>query len=197
MTGAVRAVGTLTLLCVCATGGAAPRATLVILPPEIEGGDAKTQAAAELLCDRLAEKLAKTPGVKVVDRTQIDRVLAERKLATPPAGAALSYDAMVRVRLDAAGPVPKLTLSVVDLSMGNVAAAKTYPWTRPEAPKRLADMAGLCASAAKAVAARPDGRLKVRLVPLVIADKVARLDPLADRLFRAFEQGVVRSKARY
>ncbi len=192
MIGAARAIGTLALLCVCATGGAAPRATLVILPPEIKGGDAKTPAAAELLCDRLAGKLGGIDGVKVVDRTQIDRVLAERKLTSRPAGPALSYDAMVRVRLDAAGPVWKLTLSVVDLSMGNVAAAKTYPWAGPEDPKVLADMAGLCASAVKAVATRPAGTIKVRIVTL-IPDRVARLEPLRKRLQQTFESALTRS----
>ncbi len=174
-----------------ACAAAAEPTTLVIPPPHVTGGGAETRAAAALLCDRLAGALGKADGVKVVDRTQIDRVLAERKLEPAPT-AALAWDAMVRVEVDADRPAPRLRVTVIDLSMGNVAGSKEYLWRAARPEEHLADVVAVCAAAAKAAADGPGGRLKVRVVDPVVGHLFSRLDPLADRLKAAFEQAVIR-----
>jgi hypothetical protein len=89
-TGAVVAVLALTLgVLLC--GGAAPAApagqaqvAIVVLGPRfVSGGSGEAMAAAELACDRLARELEKNASLRVVDRTQLDRILNERRLVGP------------------------------------------------------------------------------------------------------------------
>ena len=154
LTGAGKAAG----LESAAESRAAP-VTIVILPPDVKAEDAETRVAAELLCDRLAEGLGDIAGIRVVDRTQIDRVLAEHTLASKPAGPVLAYDAMVRVSVDALAPLPRVRLSVIDLSHGNVIGPTEQHWHMEMSPEALSEMVEACAVAAKALAAEPDGRL--------------------------------------
>ncbi|KKL82817.1 hypothetical protein LCGC14_1980980 [marine sediment metagenome] len=188
-----RAATVLVLLSVCAQGAAGPSATVVILPPHVKAGDAQLHAAAEMLCDRLAEKLTRAAGVRVVDRTQLRRVLAEHKQSPLPPRPILSYDAMVRVAADNSGPVPRVEVALIDLSMGNVIGSKQYAWAGRMDEKLVAAMAELCTSAARMAAGRQDGRIKVRLVSPLIGDNIVRLEPLAARLERAFGAALARS----
>ena len=106
---------------------AATIALLVTLVCEAAESEPDDSVAADLSCGRLEAELAKDPGLRVVDRSQINRVLAE-----PTAGAvekpAWAYDAMARVSIDRLQADPAVVLSVVDLSNGNLAGA-----ARPEA----------------------------------------------------------------
>ena len=52
--------------------------SVVVVPPVVSGNEASRQAAAAMLSDRLAEHLGAMASARVVDRTQIDRVLRER-----------------------------------------------------------------------------------------------------------------------
>ena len=168
-------------------------ATLVILPPQVKAADAKSVQAAELVCDRLAERIGGLPGVKVVNRKEIELVLAERQLAKRPVGPALSYDVMVRLVVDLKGSTPQVQLSVVGLTMGNLAATKSYPWKEALSAKGQAAMADVCASSARSVVAAPAPKLKVRIVGTTVVDRAVRLAPLGGRLERTFEQLLTRS----
>ena len=88
----------------CATPLAADEmATVVILPPRVLDDDVKSQQQADLFCDRLAQALEKTKGVTVVDRSVIDKILAEHELMGEQRPV-LSYDVMVRVTAETVGP---------------------------------------------------------------------------------------------
>ncbi|HUU21069.1 MAG TPA: hypothetical protein VM389_00910, partial [Phycisphaerae bacterium] len=93
---------------------AAEPATVVVLPPRVNGADTGTADAARLLCDRLAQRIGQSPDVKVVDRAELERIVAERRLETAPRPV-LSFDAMVRVSADTSGPLPRVSLAVIDL----------------------------------------------------------------------------------
>ncbi|HET6430379.1 MAG TPA: hypothetical protein VFJ30_18335 [Phycisphaerae bacterium] len=171
---------------------AAEPATVVVLPPRVNGAETETAAAAQLLCDRLAQRIGQSPDVKVVDRAELERIVAERRLETAPRPV-LSFDAMVRVSADTSGPLPRVSLAVIDLSLGNVAASESYPWRKGRPDEPVEDMARLCVSAARTLAAAPKGGLKVRLIPPVVPYRAERLEPLAERLMEAFAQAVDRS----
>ena len=66
----------LLLLAIGQPSGAAAPATIVILPPHVKGGDAKTRAAAELLCDRLAMEGTKAGAVKAAKAGAVFQVIA-------------------------------------------------------------------------------------------------------------------------
>ncbi len=99
--------------------------TVVVLSPHgTTALDDKTAVAAELLCDQLTEELARDPSLRVVDRSQIDRVLAEQAIGDN-VQPVLAYDAMVRIVVDPLQAEPAVTLRVVDLSSGNIAGARS------------------------------------------------------------------------
>ena len=82
---------------------AAPAAapSVLLLPPRLppQAGRA-ARAEADAACDRLAQDLAAAGLARVVDRTQIDRVLQERNLRPELPRPMLSYDAMIRLEAD-------------------------------------------------------------------------------------------------
>jgi hypothetical protein len=117
--------------------------TVVVLPPVQSTMPEGTVAAAELFCDQLAEELAKDATLRVVDRTQIDRVLMERASGTV-AKPALAYDALVRVNIDPLLANPAVVLPVVDLSTGNLSEAHEWPRTTEVPSGQLREMAQTC-----------------------------------------------------
>lgn len=172
------------------------RPTLVILPPTIAGEESQ-RSRIELLCDRLAERLGKgapgLPDVAVVDRSQIDRVLAEQGAAAQ-LKPVLAYDAMLRVELDRGSKPPQVRLTIIDLSLGNVAASKSYALGKIDQGAELDDMARLCRSALAATTTRPAAAgLKVRFVHAVVVGQVPRLQPLAEQLDETFGAALARS----
>ncbi|MDY0165015.1 MAG: hypothetical protein RBS80_00640 [Thermoguttaceae bacterium] len=160
--------------------------TVVVLPPPqlLEPNDS---AAADLFCGRLEAELAKDPGLRVVDRSQIDRVLAERATGAVKKPA-LAYDAMVRVSIDRLQAKPAVVLSVVDLSNGNLAGSRQWPWA-PEMPDAvLREMAGACKQLAIDAVAASRGRLKVRFLGVSTPDGMSRLEPMRAHLQEILER---------
>jgi len=161
--------------------------TVVILPPR------EQTAALLLLCDRLAEALGETRSIRVVDRTQLDRILQERKTAAQPMKAMLAYDLMVRVRVDFLRPAPKLAIELIDLSTGNVVASRQYDRRAKPDKNQLADMAKLCRAAAEKLPRPGSRRLRVRLLGVANVGHSPRLQPMAAHLANIIEQTVSRS----
>lgn len=98
-----------------ASAGESPVAIVVLSPRFVSGGGGNATAAAQLACDRLVRELEKNASLRVVDRTQLDRVLTERQLAPGRAGTIISYDIMARLGVDAVRPMPRARLTLVDL----------------------------------------------------------------------------------
>ncbi len=165
--------------------------TVVILPPGLPTGSTpETRVAAELLCDRLAEVIDQTRAARVVDRAQLDRVLRERELAADPSKAMLSYDAMVRVRVDATCLVPKVRLDLLELSTGNVMASADYPWPMKDA--NLGKMASLCKSALSSLGKLQREKLRVRMTGVDGVGAQVRMRPLGLRLNKVFQKSLQR-----
>src|SRR5580704_10755174 len=93
--------------------------TVMVLPPAQTAAPKTTIDSVNLFCDQLAAELAKDADLRVVDRTQIDRVLAERAIGDV-AKPALAYDGIVRVSIDPLRDKPALIVRIVDLPSGNL-----------------------------------------------------------------------------
>jgi len=161
--------------------------TVVILLPREQTADLL------LLCDRLAEALGQTKSIRVVDRTQLDRILQERKTASQPMKAMLAYDLMVRMRVDLLRAAPKIAIELIDLSTGNVVAGKQYARRAKPDKNQLADMAKLCRAAAGKVSRPGSRRLRVRLLGVDNVGHSPRLEPMAAHLVDIIQQTVTRS----
>jgi len=197
-TGALAAGLALTLgLLLCgssASAGQAQVAIVVLEPQFISGGGGEATAAAQLACDRLARELEKNASLRVVDRTQLDRVLNERRLGSGPAGMILSYDIMVRLEVDAVRPVPRTILKFVGLSDGNLLAEMQFAWSVPLPDGAIRNMAGACQAAARRLAGPGEKAVRVRLLEVDNPAKSTRLEPLAIRLRDAVAGALARSE---
>lgn len=194
------AVFALAILLVCAAPAAvgatdeSPMAIVVLPPRFVSGGSDQTMAAAELACDRLARELEKSASLRVVDRTQLDRVLKERGLDGNSSRPLLSYDIMARLEVDAVRPAPKAWLSLMDLSHGNVIAEVEFAWSVPVPDAAIRDMTQTCLGAARDLTADKPKALRVRMLEVQNPGKSARLEPLAARLSDTFAAALNRSK---
>ena len=166
--------------------------SFVILPPEADHGTEGQTQAAGLFCDLLAERLSKVPGFAVVDRSRLDRILAERAIDGPGQPPLLSYDAMVRVRPEGTTEDPTVSVEVVDLSLGNLAASGKWQW-RPGGDTAVSKAADLCASTRHMLTMGSGNRVKIRVLNVTAVDKVARLEPLGQRLLATFQETLARS----
>ena len=143
----------------------------------------------QLLADRLAERLQTVPSLRVVDRTQIDRILREKEHEAegPFVRPAMAYDLMLRLSVALPGERPTVRCELVRLSNGNVAASReaVLPEEKDWGPF-LDDLVALCQRAAKGVSA-PEGRraTKLRLLGVTILQPSARLEPLREQLEQA------------
>lgn len=165
---------------------------VIILPPLFgDAANASAIAAGNVLCDRLAAELGAEGIARVVDRTQIDRVLQEKRLSHASANPALGFDALVRFRVEVCGFTPTVRLSLVDLSHGNVMKEMRYDW--PVRESDLPQMARQCREGLRKVAQTNDGRLKVRCLEVNTQDRSPRLSRLADRLGTMFDEAIARS----
>jgi hypothetical protein len=164
----------------------------VVLPPKLpEAADASAFASAGLVCDRLAEEIAAQGIARVVDRSQLDRALQEKRLSADPARAMVGFDAMIRLEVDVPSLVPAVRLGLIDLSHGNVMKEARYGW--PVQADDLAKMVDQCHAALRQVE-RPDKeRLKVRCLEVENQERNPRLAPLVRRLGQVFEEAVARS----
>ncbi|MCP4377292.1 MAG: hypothetical protein GY794_14090, partial [bacterium] len=159
--------------------------TIVILPPQIEGGAKKSRSEVETLGDLLAAQLSDDKSIKVVDRSQLKRVLAERAMANKPGAQLLSYDVMVRLSANLLRSRPQITIKTIDLEMGNVMKSATYPWSKRFGRAQLRQMVGLCKSSAQLVGKMTKGKKKVRFVGTLGQVLMPRTQPLVDRINRS------------
>jgi hypothetical protein len=173
---------------------AEPQVAVVVLPPALAAeGDDKAKAAAELACDLLARELEKTPSLRIVDRSQLDRLLKEQRLAAGGSATIVSYDAMVRLEIDAARLAPVIRLSVVDLSRGNPVVESQHPWSVPLSGDVVPKMAQQCQAGLRDLVRPTSKAMRVRLLEAATSGASARLEPLAERLRRAFDNALQRS----
>lgn len=171
------------------------KVAVVVLPPGLvaQSGD-KVTAAAELACDQLARELAKAPSLRVVDRSQLDRILKERRIGASDPATIVSYDAMIRLEIDTVRPFPQIRFSVIDLSNGNQIVESQYPWSAPLGDDVIAKMVRQCQEKLPGLAQPGPKLLRVRLLEVENASKSARLEPLAGRLRETFDNALQRSK---
>ena len=165
---------------------------VVILQPHLpEAADGSVRAEADLLCDRLAEEIAAEGIARVLDRSQIDRVLEEKRLSGDLSKPAIAYDALVRLDVDVPSLVPEVRLRVIDLSRGNMLKESRCPWPmREDDLRRLVEQ---CREGLKLVGRADKGKLKVRCLEAENEEHNPRLRPLVDRLERVFQEAVARS----
>ncbi len=165
---------------------------VVILPPRLpDAADASTRAAAELACDRLAEEIAAEGIARALDRSQVDRVIEEKRLAGNLSKPVVAYDAMIRLEVDVPSLVPEVRMNLIDLSQGNVMKQSRSAW--PLREDDLRRMVRDCREGLRQVGRPEKGKLKVRCLEVASEEQNPRLVPLARRLQRLFDEAVARS----
>ncbi len=137
--------------------------TVAIMPSLEATAPQEVAVAAETVADLLAIELAGDGQVRVVDRTQIDRLLEERAISDVNEPI-LAYDVLVGVRIEWRVANPTVILRVVDLSLGNLAGIHEWPWNGAPSADRLREMARACKESSLSTLATSRGRLKVRLL---------------------------------
>ncbi len=166
--------------------------SVVVLPPRfLSAASPQVRAAAELACDRLAQEITAAGLARVVDRQQIDRLLRERALAGGPPAPMLSFDAMLRLEVDAPALVPMARVRLVDLSHGNPLSEAKYDW--PLGEEHVPGLVEQCRDGLEQVGRPKDGKVKVRCFGVENPERNPRLAPLAARLAHVFDQAVARS----
>ncbi|MEX0704970.1 MAG: hypothetical protein WD069_22915 [Planctomycetales bacterium] len=175
---------------------AAPRdaPSVVVLPPRTPANASPaTVAAAEAACDRLAQEIAAEGRLQVVDRTQLMRVLEERKLAANPEQPPIvGYAAMIRLEVTSNGDHARTRIAVIELATGNSLGEREFTW-----PLREADVAPakeLCRRAASEAATVAADKRKVRLLKVHDTNEQVRLKPLAYRLHATFRESLAQSE---
>ena len=105
----------------------------------------------------------------------------------------LSYDAMIRLEVDTTRLAPETTLSLIDLSTGNIIAQQTFAWPPKEADAKA--MLALCRDGAEEDARKPAaGKLRVRTLWAEDAIDNERIRPLGKRLIEVFDEALRRSE---
>jgi len=156
---------------------------IVVLGPQLPViSTTALHESAQLVCDRLEEDLARTGKLRVVNRGELDRLIQERKLSPEQTRPALSFDAMVRLKVDGDELVPHASLTLVDLSTGNPLGAWTMDW--PAADPRIAEVAAEIP--ARLVKAGPTGTPRWKLRLAGVESNQTRMGPLGLRLEKLF-----------
>lgn len=178
------------LVCLTEASHAGNAVAVVVLPPQAVAslGD-KGMAAAELLCDQLAARLGQDPNLRVVNRTQLDRVLSEKVLAGQP-GPVLAYDAMLRVRVDPLRARPAVILEVIDLAAGNIVGVSEWPWAMETPPGKLREMAKACGDLIHKAPLAEAGTVKLRLLGVLAPGGMGRIEALRLHLEEMLAQTV-------
>ena len=193
--------------------------TVVILSPRIESHSGKPyRLAAEGLCDRIEQEITAAGLARVVNRTELSRILQEHRTAKLnnqkiADGKIVSYDAMLRVsigdphlfaithfdlsknrpdpQVDAA-PGPKITVSLIDLNTGNELGSRRFRCPMTEAD--LKPLVELCRTSLTKVGQIDKDKLKVRTLWRRDADAPTRLMTRGVQLTQAFRESIERSK---
>ena len=176
----------------------APVAILILSPHVVGPDETKARAAAELLCDQLAVELSKHAELRVIDRTQLDRLVTERQFSDDSGAASrpsaiLAYDMMLRLRVDTGCPIPRTVLELIDLSDGNIVCHNEYLWSSDVKPAMVKAMAGQCVQAAAVEAPPRRGRIRVRFFGVEAVEDHTRLEVLTSRLDEVIREGLARS----
>lgn len=166
--------------------------TLVMLPAQFEVDDVDRYAVVgELLSDALAAQLSATGKLHLVDRAQVDQLLAEQQLDPERVRPLTSFDAMVRLDLRPQALVPTMQVDVIDISTGNPLAEVMLDWPLDE--HAVPKMAKVCLTAVEKIAAREGNekrRTRVRLLGPIYDVRQPRLAPLVARMRRLLEQSL-------
>jgi hypothetical protein len=166
--------------------------TVVVLPPAQTAAPKDTIASANVFCDQLAAELVKDAEVRVVDRTQIDRVLAERAISGD-VKPALAYDALIRVGIDPLPDKPAFIVRVIDLSTGNIGGSREWTWTPEVPPDRAREIAKACKEWAIKAMTNAQGKLKLRLLGVSTPSGMDRLQPMREDFQHMVEQVVAQN----
>ncbi|MEX0704967.1 MAG: hypothetical protein WD069_22900 [Planctomycetales bacterium] len=128
-----------------------------------------------------------------MDRTQLARVIEERKLAANPKQPPIvGYAAMIRVEVTGEGEDSRTRISVIDLATGNPLGEQEFAWPLREAD--VGPVKELCVRAATDASTAADGKRKVRLLKVRDTNEQLRLRPLAYRLQVAFRKSLEQSE---
>ena len=157
-----------------------PAVTVAIVSSLKSTAPQEVAAAVDLVADQLAMELANDRHLRVVDRTQIDRVLQERAISDID-HPILAYDVLIGVKIEWRVANPTIILRVVDLSLGNAAGSHEWPWTGAPSADRLREMARACKESSFRALAASQGRLKVRLLGVATPGRVYRLQAVRPR----------------
>lgn len=154
---------------------------VIVLPPHLPlSSTALIRKQACLLCDRLAEEIGKTEKARIINRTQLDRVLKERKLTPGSGKPMLSYDGMIRLHVRADQLVPEAQINLLDLSTGNIVGTWKCVW--PVADAELAKVVSKCVAVLPKLIQPSEGKLKVRMMGVASVESQVRMRHLARRL---------------
>lgn len=150
----------------------------------------------EVLGDDLVKRLEAHESLCVVDRSQIERILAERALnGKAPDQPVLAYDLLLRMVPAVVDGEPGIRLHVVDLSTGNILGATEARLPSDENRETvLATLTQRCLDTVTALSVQAsEKRVRVRLLGAANPDGFDRLDPFCDQLVAALEYLVERS----
>ncbi|VAX39661.1 hypothetical protein MNBD_PLANCTO02-1583, partial [hydrothermal vent metagenome] len=166
---------------------------VVVLPPVFpSGASAEIQKESDAVCDLLSEELSKGGTIQVVNRTELKRLLDERKIATGKQKKIISYSAMIRLEVTTSQEKPIAVLRVIDLSSGSVLDSVTI-----KGKVLLADigkMKQLCLAAIKKAGVIESGKVRIRALGVKDTEKEVRMKPFAHKLNIAFNLALGQSK---
>ncbi|MGD9125937.1 MAG: tetratricopeptide repeat protein [Planctomycetia bacterium] len=177
--------------------------TVVILSPRMAGQSTEAyRVAAGGLCDRIAQEITAAGLARVVNRTELSRILEEYRLAKvnnskTTDGKIVSYDAVLRVAVirdvqDYSYQGHKVQVSLIDLNTGNELGCRKFLCPMTDAD--LEPLKELCRTSLAKVGKVGKGKLKVRLLWQHNADAPTRLSGQGRQLTEIFRESIERSK---
>lgn len=166
--------------------------SLAVLPPAVPSdADEETGLLAELASDRIAQEVALTGKVQLVDRTAIEAVLDELKLSKQQIQPVLSYDALCRLKVERTQGELAARLHIVDLSSGNVIEEVHLPW--PLSEEHVGAIRRLLNKVLPQVGRYQPGRRRIRFLGVQDVRDHIRVRPLAEKLQLVFEESLAAS----
>ncbi len=166
---------------------------VVVLPPAFPSGSMiEIEKEANHICDLLSEKLSQEGTLQVVNRTELKRLLDERKIATGKQKKIISYSAMIRLEVNTVQEKTVAVLRVIDLSSGSVLGSKTYGWKVKD--ETISKMKSLCLTAIKKAGVIEKGKVRVRALGVYAIGSEVRMKPFAHKLSIAFNFALGKSK---
>ncbi len=166
--------------------------SVVMLPPRVLiSSDAKVIEVATAAVDRLAGELSADGTIQVVNRTELKRLLDERKIAKGKQKPITSYSAMIRLEVVMKKKQPRTILTVLDLSTGNVIGEKEFGWSLKESD--IPRMKKVCVDAIKKSNQQQGKKVRIRFVGVTETGGSPRLNSLANRTSLMFRESLAKS----